>query len=249
MTDQDFLIIKNISKAFGNKSILENVSLSIKKNSITTIFGKSGEGKSVLLKCIIGILTADSGNIWYNNHDIREKNKKNIHLLQDFSYLFQESALFDSLTVFENVAFPLQERLKIKQKHHIQNIVKELLESVDIKNSNSAYPSELSGGMKKRVALARLLALKPKIMLCDEPTTGLDPITGKTITELIANKVRENNITCIIISHNINTTLAYTDNVAFLENKKISYYGNKESIYTSDSILIQQFLDIANNLK
>ncbi len=249
MNDQGFLTIKNLRKSFGNKHILDDISLSIKKNSVTTIFGKSGEGKSVLLKCIVGILTADSGNILYKNHDIREKKKENAHILQDFAYLFQESALFDSLTVFENVAFPLRECLKIKQKARISTIVEELLESVSIRNSNTNYPSNLSGGMKKRVALARLLALKPKIMLCDEPTTGLDPVTGKAITELIVKQAKEHNITCIIISHDINIALAYTDTVAFLENGKISYYGNKEGMYTSNSALAQQFLDIAMNLK
>lgn len=245
MTTNTILYLQNLSKSFGNTHALKNITLPIEKNSVTTIFGRSGVGKSVLLKCIIGLEQADSGKIMYKNTDIRIKTKFNRALLNNFSYLFQESALFDFLNVFENVAFPLKENLKIKDKKYIRKTVHQLLESVSLYDIDSVLPSELSGGMKKRVALARLLALKPSIMLCDEPTTGLDPITGQTIIKLIAQKARENNITCIIISHNLNNTLNITDNVAFIDDGKMAFQGKREGLFTAKSEIVQKFLSVA----
>ncbi len=244
--DETILQVARLNKSFNEIPVLHDVSFDIYKDKTTTIYGKSGVGKSILLKCIIGITQADSGYIFYKDTDIRVKTAQNRHLLQDFSYLFQESALFDSLTVFENISFPLYETLKLTDHDFVRDRVSTLLGEVGLDNVNNKYPSELSGGMKKRAALARTLALQPRIMLCDEPTTGLDSITGKKITELIHQTVKKKNITCVIISHNMNATLNVSDYVAFLNDGRLTFHGKPIEIFDLEQNSVQEFIKTAN---
>lgn len=238
--------INNLIKNFNNKQVLTGVNLTIPDKSIFSILGRSGTGKSVLIKCIINILSADSGEIWYKGFDLASKNKKikkqkNI-LLKDFAYLFQESALFDSLTVKENIAFPLKEVLGINDKKYINKRVAELLEWVELPNTENLMPSELSGGMKKRTSFARTLATNPKIMLCDEPTTGLDPVTGKTIMDLIVRANKAFDITFIVISHNVTESIRTADYISFLDKGFIQTVSDAQGFMKEDYPTLQDFI-------
>lgn len=235
--------IIGLKKRFGNNIVLDGVDIEIPKGSIFSILGTSGTGKSVLIKCLIDILRADSGEIWYEGVNLLQVNKKaRLEHNKDFAYLFQESALFDSLNVYDNVAFPIREALGIYDKTYIDARVKELLEWVNLPNTQKLMPSELSGGMKKRTSFARTLAMKPKVLLCDEPTTGLDPVTGRTITNLILKANQELGITCIVITHNVPEAIRTSDFLSFLDKGKIRALGRVEEFVNSNYELLQQFI-------
>lgn len=241
--EQILIKIKNLKKRFGDNIVLDGVDLEIPKSSVFSILGTSGTGKSVLIKCLIDILQADSGSIFYDGIDLlHTKPKTRYKKNKDFAYLFQESALFDSLSVKDNIAFPLRECLKIHDKHHISSRVKELLEWVNLPNTEKRMPSQLSGGMRKRVSFARTLAMQPKILLCDEPTTGLDPVTGKTIMNLIIKANKELGITCIVITHDVPESMRISDYLAFLDAGKIQAWGTKEEFINNPYTLLQQFI-------
>ncbi len=236
------LTIKDVKKQFGDKQVLKGVSLVIPKGSVFCILGKSGTGKSVLLKCIMNILRVDSGEIWHNNCNISNIHNKDLHLLKDFAYLFQDAALFDFMNVEENIAFPLHEVKKIRDARYIRKRVKELLEWIDLPGIEKCVPSELSGGMRKRVALARTLAINPKIMLCDEPTTGLDPHTGYAIMELIQKTNKELGVTCIIITHDLPASFKISDYLSFLDEGQIRACAPKETFINDTYPLLQKFI-------
>lgn len=244
--DDPAISVKNVTKIFGEQKVLDGLSFDIEKNSITTILGFSGAGKSTLLKHILGIMNPTSGSVEVLGTNLAELDKMELReFRRNYGMLFQYAALFDSFTAGENVGFPLKEFTKLKPSE-VTEKVKELLISVGIKEESfDRLPSELSGGMRKRVGLARALALSPKIMLYDEPTTGLDPITTKMVNNLIVetskdNKARE--MTSVIISHDIKATLEISDYVAFLDRGKIIEYLPVEDFKKSDKEIVQEFL-------
>jgi phospholipid/cholesterol/gamma-HCH transport system ATP-binding protein len=232
----------NVHKSFGAQKVLDGLNLRIEDGKTTVIIGKSGGGKSVLLKHIIGLLKPDSGQILVNGIDITTLSDRELNeVRKNFGMLFQEAALFDSMNVGENVAFPLREHTKKKEKE-IREIVDERLRAVGLPGVENKMPSELSGGMRKRVGLARALAMHPQIILYDEPTTGLDPIMTEAINDLIINTQKNFNVTCVVISHDIESIFEIGHNIAMLYDGKIVEYGTPEVIRQSDNPVLKQFL-------
>lgn len=195
--------IEHLKKSFGTKEVLKDISLKIEKGENLVVLGKSGSGKSVLIKCLIGLLEPDDGKVILLDKNVAELNDEDLNnLRKKVGFLFQSAALYDSMTVRENLEFPLRD-LKKKDQGEIDTLVLETLKSVGLEDSIDKMPSELSGGMRKRVGLARTLILKPEIILYDEPTTGLDPITSKEISQLILDVQKKYNAASIIITHDI----------------------------------------------
>ncbi len=236
------IIIKDLKKSFNNLEVLKGVNLVIPEGKVTFIMGQSGSGKSVLLKHIVGLLKPDSGEIWFENKDITKLSEKELQeIRRKIGFLFQEGALFDSMTVKENIIFPLKEHFKMSKAER-EKIAEELLSVVGLLPAKDKYPSELSGGMKKRVALARTLALKPQVVLFDEPTTGLDPILQVSILELIKGLKEKYNLTCVIVSHDLNLAFKFADHIAFLHGGIIIEVGSSEEIKASKNEFIQEFI-------
>ena len=239
------ITIKNLKKSFNGFQVLRGVNLVIPEGKTTFIMGQSGSGKSVLLKHLVGLLSPDEGEIWFENRDLTKLSEKEWQeVRKKIGYLFQEGALFDSMTVGENVAFPLIEHAKLPEKE-IERKVDELLSAVGLLEAKNKYPSELSGGMKKRAALARTLALHPQVILFDEPTTGLDPILQRSILDLIMEVKNRFNLTCVIISHDVPLALKYGDQIAFLHEGVIAQIGSPEEIINSNHPFVRKFLDSA----
>lgn len=237
------ITLENISKSFGRQKVLDKLNLSLESKKITVIIGQSGGGKSVLLKHIIGLIQPDSGRILIDDIDISRLNEKGLNeMRKNFGMLFQEAALFDSMTVGENVAFPLNEHRRLPKKE-VQQIVTEKLLQVGLTNVEEKMPSELSGGMRKRVGLARALALDPKIILFDEPTTGLDPIMCEAIDQLIVETQQKTGATCVVISHDIESTFKIAHRIAMLYNGKIIEYGSPDDIRSSDNPVLRHFVE------
>ena len=240
------LQIKNIHKTFGTKKVLQGVNLDIVHGKCTAIFGLSGGGKSTIIKHIVGLLKPTSGDIIYeNNKNIANMNENELrNLRKEVGFLFQSGALFDSMNVFDNVAFPLKEHTKLNKNE----IEKEVLRHLDIVGLDSSsvrnlFPDELSGGMRKRVGLARTIILKPKVLLYDEPTSGLDPITSDTISQLILKIQNEFDTTSILISHDIKETFKSADYFAMLYNGVIVEYGDEYHFKNSKIPIVQDFLE------
>lgn len=233
--------LNKVCKAFNNRIITNNLDLEIEDGEFLAIIGRSGEGKSVLLKQIIGLLKPDSGNIFIGNQDITKLNKKElVPVFQKCGYVFQFAALLDSLNVLENVGITLLEEEEPLDK--IQSLVIEKLRSVGLSSKELLkYPSELSGGMRKRVGLARTLMQNPEILIYDEPTTGLDPIAVRIIHELIAQTHKEIGRTTIVISHDVEI-FKYATQVAMLYEGKIIYKGSTAQIWDCDNPYVYQFI-------
>ncbi len=247
MTSENIISFKNVTKKYGSQTILDDLSFEIKKNKITTILGFSGAGKSTLLKHILGLSSPTKGQINCLGQDITQLDDFSLkEFRRNFGMVFQYAALFDSLTAIENVDFPLNEFTTLSIEERFEQ-ASNLLISVGItEKSFNKYPSELSGGMRKRVGLARALALRPTIMLYDEPTTGLDPITTKMVNRLIidtANSNKEKGLTSIIISHNVESSLKISDFIAFLDNGKIIENLPASEFKNSKIPIIQEFLN------
>ena len=237
------ITLENISKSFGEQKVLDGLDLTLESKKITFIIGQSGGGKSVLLKHIIGLVKPDSGRVLVDNTDISSLDEAEMNeIRKNFGMLFQDAALFDSMTVGENVAFPLNEHRRLPKKE-VQQIVTEKLLQVGLTGVTQKMPSELSGGMRKRVGLARALALDPKIILFDEPTTGLDPIMCDAIDQLIVETQKNTGATCVVISHDINSTFKIAHKVAMLYNGKIIAYGSPEDIRNSSNPVLSQFVE------
>lgn len=235
--------INNLFKAFHDHEVLKGVSLDIDEGKITTVIGKSGTGKSVLLKNIIGILKPDSGEIFYRDSKINDmKPQELLEFRKKIGYLFQNAALFDFMTVKENIVFPLVEQLGMSLGKKLDDRVAKLLDLVELPGIENKFPSELSGGMRKRVGLARAIAVEPEIVLFDEPTTGLDPILAQSIDSLIIKVNRELNMTCIVISHDIPSTLESADKVALLFDGTIQFVGSSAEAMKSDHEILKQFI-------
>lgn len=233
--------IVDLKKRFDTKWITDGVNLEIPAGQMTVIIGRSGEGKSVLLKQVIGLIKPTSGHIYCDGKDITQMNEKDLNdLYKKFGYVFQFAALLDSLNVFENIGITLLEN-GVSKKETLA-IVKEKLALVHLtEDTLYKYPSELSGGMRKRVGLARTLITEPEVILYDEPTTGLDPITSRAIHELMANTQKSFNITSVIISHDLEI-FNYADNVALLHDGTIHYFGPAKTAFESDNPYLYQFV-------
>lgn len=237
------ITLENISKSFGEQKVLDGLDLTLESKKITFIIGQSGGGKSILLKHIIGLVKPDSGRVLVDDIDISRLDEAGMNeIRKNFGMLFQDAALFDSMTVGENVAFPLNEHRRLPKKE-VQQIVMEKLLQVGLTGVTQKMPSELSGGMRKRVGLARALALDPKIILFDEPTTGLDPIMCDAIDQLIVETQKNTGATCVVISHDIDSTFKIAHRVAMLYNGKIIAYGSPEDIRNSSNPVLNQFVE------
>lgn len=241
MATVEIIKIENLSKSFGEKTILDSVSLSVFEGENLVVFGQSGTGKSVLLKCIIGLLKPDSGNVYVKGKDITKVSIKELNEIRKRTgFLFQGAALYDSMTVRENLEFPLIRNKKISGKEAYDKVM-HTLELVSLQDAIDKMPSELSGGMKKRIGLARSIVTDPEIMFYDEPTTGLDPISSKEISELILDLQRKLKMTSIIVTHDLICANIISDRNIFLKNGKIAYQGKIEELSKSEDKFLKNF--------
>ena len=241
-----FLKIRGLKKHFSDKRVLDGIDLNVAAASVTTIIGKSGIGKSVLLKCIANLLQPDAGTIELDGQAISQSRRTaQSDSGVSFSYMFQNNALFDSLTAFENVALPLREASKLN-KAEIQERVDEMLAHLELSDSADRYPGELSGGMKKRVALGRALITKPQVVLFDEPTTGLDPERKFSVFEMIADYRERFGFTALLVSHDIPEVFEISDQVAGLDEEQIKFFGKPEDLNTDAQSALSGFLNKAN---
>ena len=232
----------NLRKSFNGQEILRGVNLKVNDGQSLALIGGSGRGKSVLLKHIIGLFKPDSGKVLIDNEDISKlRGRKLKRLKERFGMVFQGGALFDSLTVFENIAFPLREKTRMKTLQIRKKVLEELAE-VGLSGAENKYPAEISGGMKKRVALARCLVMSPEIILFDEPTTGLDPLIGKAIHNMIRSCQKSYKFTSIMVTHEIPDIFSMVDRVAMLYNGIIHAEGTPEEIQNSKDPVIHQFV-------
>ena len=235
--------VRELCKSFGEHRILNGVDLDIEEGRITAVIGKSGTGKSVLLKNIIGIMKPDKGEIFFRDADIAKMNKDELlEIRKNIGYLFQDAALFDFMSVEDNIRFPLVEQLGLKNGKELSARVSELLELVGLPGTEKKFPSELSGGMRKRVGLARAIAVEPKIVLFDEPTTGLDPILAESIDALIDKVNKELNMTCVVISHDIASVFRHADKIALLYDGVIQFCGTPDEAHASDHEVLKHFI-------
>ncbi|OHE21796.1 MAG: ABC transporter ATP-binding protein [Syntrophobacterales bacterium RBG_19FT_COMBO_59_10] len=232
----------DLHKSFGKQKVLDGVDLEIEEGKTTVIIGRSGGGKSVLLKHIIGLFKPDSGQVLVDGTDIAKLGDRELNdIRKKFGMLFQEAALFDSMTVGENVAFPLREHTRMKERE-IRETVADRLRSVGLTGVEEKMPSELSGGMRKRVGLARAIAMRPQIVLFDEPTTGLDPVMTEAIKRLIIDTQKQFSLTCVVISHDIQSIFEIGNRIAMLYEGKIIEYGSPEELRASRNPVTVQFL-------
>lgn len=235
------IVLDRVSRAFGPNQVLDGASLTVNAGDILTILGASGSGKSVTLKTINGLIPPGEGTVDVLGHRITEMTERELaSVRRRVSYLFQGGALFDSMTVFDNIAFPIREHLSM-DSGQLAERVSALLGMVQLEQVEHLAPSELSGGMRKRVAVARALALDPEIILYDEPTTGLDPVTGEAIADLILDLDRRLGVTSVIVTHDIPLVLRVTERVAFLEHGRFEFDGTLEAARTSGPESVQRF--------
>jgi len=234
--------VQNISKSFGENRVLKDLSLTFEKGKTNLIIGQSGSGKTVLMKCLVGLMDPDVGEILYDNRNfigLKEKQRRVIR--QEMGMLFQGGALYDSLNVEENVMFPLNMFTKQSKEEKLER-VNFCLSRVNLEGRNKLMPSELSGGMIKRVAIARAIAMKPKYLFCDEPNSGLDPQTSGLIDELIHEITHEYGITTIVNTHDMNSVLMIGENIAYLYKGEIWWTGNKEEILSAKNTELNNFV-------
>ncbi len=236
------IVIEDLHKSFGDVKVLDGVNLTVIRHKTTVILGRSGCGKTVLIKHIVGLLKPDKGRILYEGRDVvNMPTHERKEMLKEFGMLYQSGALFDSMTVEENIAFPLVEHTKMT-KAEIKERVQEILHRLGLKDVEGKYPAELSGGMKKRVALARAVALEPKVIIFDEPTTGLDPVMCDIIDNLIIKTRDELGITCIVITHDIQSTFKIADKIAMLYGGRIIEEGTPDEFRNTSNEVVLQFL-------
>ena len=227
--------VKNISKSFYNTSVLDNVSAIFKRGEINLVIGASGSGKSVLVKCIVGLLEVDTGTVEFDGRNFTTMGFMKRKLVRsEIGMLFQGSALFNSLSVQENILFPLEMYTK-QSREEMLDRVNFCLKRVNLENVNHLFPAELSGGMQKRVGIARAIALNPKYLFCDEPNSGLDPRTGILIDNLIMEITKEYQITTIVVTHDMNSVMETGENIVFLHQGKKWWEGNNVEILKTDN--------------
>ena len=237
------IVLKNITKNFGPNTVLNNVSLTIEKGKTTVVIGPSGCGKTVLIKHLILLLRPNEGEIYFKNKRIDNLNETELNKIRThYGFLFQGGALFDSLTVTENIMFPIRQHYKMTNSKEVEELVKAKLAMVGLDGFQNHYPANLSGGQKKRVALARAIALNPEVILYDEPTTGLDPIRADVINELILKLQRELGITTVVVTHDMTSAYKIGDRIVMLHNGKIIADGNADHIHNHPHPIVQQFI-------
>ncbi|WP_291779086.1 ATP-binding cassette domain-containing protein [Cecembia sp.] len=239
------VVIDNVNKSFGENHVLRDFSMSVGAGETLVILGKSGSGKSVLIKCIIKLIDSDSGKITVLGQDIDELEQDELDILRaDIGFLFQSNALYDSMTVKENLLFPLRRHWsKEKREEEADAAILEALEDVGLAHTINMMPSELSGGMRKRIALARTLILRPKVILYDEPTTGLDPITGREISQLMIDVQKKYNATSIVISHDLNCIKMISNRMIMLIEGRNYASGTYEELESKTDPKIKSFFD------
>lgn len=234
--------IKNLYKSFESKTVLKDINARFENGKTNLIIGQSGSGKTVLMKCIVGLLTPEKGELLYDNRNFLAMGKKEKKLLRkEMGMIFQSAALFDSMNVFENVMFPLNMFSNDNYRDRVKRAML-CLDRVNLTDAKNKFPGELSGGMQKRVAIARSIVLKPKYLFCDEPNSGLDPKTSLIIDELIQSITREDNMTTIINTHDMNSVMGIGENVIFIYEGNKEWEGTKEDIFTSSNKRLNNFI-------
>ncbi|MDY9919059.1 phospholipid/cholesterol/gamma-HCH transport system ATP-binding protein [Porphyromonadaceae bacterium NLAE-zl-C104] len=234
--------VKNLRKEFDGEIVLDNINASFQNGMVNMIIGKSGSGKTVLLKCLVGLLSPTSGEIRYDGKNfVGLKSKEVRRLRRDIGMLFQGAALFDSRTVLENVMFPL-DMFSRKNRRERKKRAEFCLERVNLLEAANLYPSEISGGMKKRAAIARAIALNPKYLFCDEPNSGLDPKTSQLIDELIHDLTKDFSMTTVVVSHDMNSVINIGDKVIFINEGVKEWEGNKSEVMGTDNEKLNDFV-------
>jgi phospholipid/cholesterol/gamma-HCH transport system ATP-binding protein len=235
--------VKNLTRRFNGRSVLDNINLAFEKGKTTVVIGPSGCGKTVLLKHLIALLRPTTGQLLFKGRRIDNMQERELaEIRRSYGFLFQGGALFDSLTVYENIIFPIQQHHVITDWEEVDKLVKHKLALVGLDGYQNYYPASLSGGQKKRVALARAISLNPEIVLYDEPTTGLDPIRSDVINELILKLARELGITSVVVTHDMNSAYKIADRIVMLHQGKILADGNADYIRNHPNPIVQQFI-------
>lgn len=241
--------VENIYKRFGEDEILKGISTTFERGKTNLIIGQSGSGKTVMLKCLVGLFEPDEGLIYFKDKAIQNMNDEEHRILrEDSGMLFQGGALFDSMNIEENVMFPLR-MFSNKKRPEMLERVNEVLKRVDLENVNKKFPSEISGGMQKRVSIARAIVNEPKYLFCDEPNSGLDPRTAIIIDNLIQEITRENNITTVVVTHDMNSVMEIGEKIVFLKNGKLVWQGNNQEIFKTDNTDVTNFVYSSNLFK
>lgn len=241
--------VRNIRKSFDGKTVIDDVSTVMKAGQCNLIIGTSGSGKTVLMKCMVGLFEPDSGEVIYNGNSFTNMSRnERTQIRKEIGMLFQGSALFDSLTVEQNVMFPLDMFTTQTHKEKLDR-VNEVLERVNLKDTNRKFPAELSGGMKKRVGIARAIVLNPKYLFCDEPNSGLDPQTSLLIDKLIEEITREFNITTVVNTHDMNSVMEIGDSILYMYQGKKEWEGSKKEIIFSKNQRLNEFIFASEFLK
>ncbi len=234
--------VEGINKSFRDKQVLKGINTTFESGKVNLVIGRSGSGKTVLLKCLIGLLSPTSGRILYDGidfHNLSDNERRELRSLM--GVVFQGSALFDSQTIEQNVRFPLS-LLTNQTEEEMIDRVNYCLKRVELENTNHLFPSELSGGMKKRAAIARAIAINPKYLFCDEPNSGLDPKTSLVIDELIYGITQEYNITTVVNTHDLNSVITIGDTISYIYEGNLAWKGTKEEVLVSDNELLNQFI-------
>lgn len=234
--------LKNISKSFGKHNVINNVSATFEKGKVNFIIGRSGSGKSVLTKCTVGLLEPDEGHVFYDGRDFTAMNRRQRkEIRKEIGMLFQGGALFDSMTVEENIKFPLK-MFSDMDDEAMSSRVADCLTRVELEGHGDKYPGELSGGMQKRVGIARAISMNPKYLFCDEPNSGLDPQTAIVIDNLIVDITREYGMTTVVVSHDMNSVIEASDTIHFIHQGEIAFKGDNAEMMVSDSETLNDFI-------
>lgn len=234
--------INNVSKYFGDKQVLFNINTQFNEGKVNLIIGRSGSGKTVLMKCLVGLYSPEEGDVLYNGRDFHHMTDADQQKLRaEMGMVFQGSALFDSMTIQENVMFPLDMFTNMPDAEKLDR-VNFCLECVDMPGINKLYPAELSGGMKKRAAIARAIACNPRYLFCDEPNSGLDPKTSLLIDELITKITHEFNITTVVNTHDLNSVITIGETISFIYQGTLAWRGDKDHVLVSDNQLLNDFI-------
>ncbi len=243
MNSDGMLVLKSVTKSFGDNIVLDNIDLSIEKGKTTVVIGPSGCGKTVLIKHFIVLLRPSSGEIYFKDQRIDDLSERELAKVRThFGFLFQGGALFDSLTIAENILFPIRQHYRVTDKSGVEDIVKAKLAMVGLDGFQNYYPANLSGGQRKRAALARAIALNPEVILYDEPTTGLDPIRADVINELILKLQRGLGITTVVVTHDMVSAYKIADRIIMLHEGKVIADGNADYIRNHPHPTVQQFI-------
>lgn len=242
--------VKGVYKSFGQEEVLKDINVNFEKSKVNFIIGRSGSGKSVLTKCIVGLMEVNKGQILFDGRNFTEMdNEERREVRVEIGMLFQGGALFDSMTVEENVAFPIKMFSRMSEEERAERVAF-CLKRVELEGTNKKYPAEISGGMQKRVGIARAIAMKPRYLFCDEPNSGLDPQTAIVIDNLIREITYENEITTVVVSHDMNSVIEIGDNINFINESTVWWRGTKDEILRTsnqelnDFVYASEFMDI-----